>query len=288
MNAAVECGDNIALDSLAVNGHALNARAYMVRVLNGDIVGRAAEQTGNGEAVPLVRNGGIDHQTVVLRLYAEDILRDGNEVPCRRTCKPAVLCLAVTLCVLACDHLSVNIRLGAVQVGSVLTESGSDLAVIFERLVAVTYRRLCADDPRVVVAEYARVLLVAAGVSGDLAVFDLVGRECGVVEHKTVLAVEVLVNAFESLDVVALVLAKSRKNAPALRLDEDLALLALVRANLVAVVVVSAEEPLAVVAVFLGLLSASALSPLSSHILTNSGAIAQNIPAIITDSAVWL
>ena len=88
MLSSVECGNNVTVNGLAVDCHRFDARAYVVRVGYADVVCRAAELTGNLEAVPFVRNGRIDLQTVVLRFNAEDILRDRNEIPCRRTSKP--------------------------------------------------------------------------------------------------------------------------------------------------------------------------------------------------------
>ena len=74
MNAAVESGDNVSVDCLAIHRHALNARANVVGIAYGHVVGSSAEQTGDFEAVPLMRNGGIDLKPVILRLYTEDIL----------------------------------------------------------------------------------------------------------------------------------------------------------------------------------------------------------------------
>ena len=54
--SAAHYRDNIAVNSLAVNSHALNALANVVRVLNGDVVCSAAELTCSLHAVPLVRN----------------------------------------------------------------------------------------------------------------------------------------------------------------------------------------------------------------------------------------
>ena len=113
------------------------------------------------------------------------------------------------------------------DIGSLLSESGSDLAVILESLVAAASVSLSADDPSVVVCEDTSVLLVSAGICGDLTVLDLVLCECRVVENETELAVEVLVNGVESLDVSALILTDLGHNCKALGFDEDLAFLAL-------------------------------------------------------------
>ena len=131
-------------------------------------------------------------------------------------------------------------------IGGLLCECGSYLAVVLERLVASAYVSLSADYPCVVVSEDTCILLVAAGICGNLAVLDVVLCECGVVENETELAVEVLVDGVEGLDVCSDILAYLGHYSEALRLDEYLALLALVRAHLLAVCVVSSEEPLAV------------------------------------------
>ncbi len=248
MFAAVEGGDNVSGNGLAVYRKVLDSGADVAGVLYLDIVDRVTELTGHLKAVPLVRNGRVDLQAVVLRLNSENILRDRYEIPSRRTGKPRVFSLAVTLAVLARDHLRVNVRLGAVKVAHLLAERGGYLGVILKRLVSVSHSRFRADYPRVVVAEYAGVLLITARIGGDLAVLNLICGERGIVQYQTVPGVQVFVDALKGLDIIALVLAETCQNAPALRLDEDLALLALVRAYLVAVVVVCAEEPLAVIA----------------------------------------
>ena len=75
-----------------------------------------------------------------------------------------------------------------------LCECRSYLAVILKCLVTASYVSLCADDPCIVVCEDTCVLLVSAGICGDLAVLYIVLCECRIIENETVLAVEVLVD----------------------------------------------------------------------------------------------
>ena len=132
------------------------------------------------------------------------------------------------------------------KLGDLLIESRSDLAVVLECLVASASVSLSADDPSIVVCEDTCVLLVSAGICRDLTVLDVVLCESRIVEYETVLSVEVLVDRVESLDISSLVLTDLGHNCKALRLDEDLALFALLGAHLLAVSVVSSEEPVAV------------------------------------------
>jgi len=114
-----------------------------------------------------------------------------------------------------------------VDIGCFLSESRSDLAVVLECLVTSAYVSLSTDDPCIVVCEDTCVLLVSAGICGDLTVLNIVLCECRVIENETVLAVEVLVDRVESLDISSDVLTDLRHNSEALWLDEDLAFLAL-------------------------------------------------------------
>ena len=107
-------------------------------------------------------------------------------------------------------------------------ESRSDLRVVLESLFASAGISLSTDDPCVVVCEDTCVLLVSARICGDLAVLYIVLCECRVVENETVLAVEILVDGVESLDVSALFLTDLGHNCEALGFDEDLTLFALV------------------------------------------------------------
>ena len=88
VNAALANGNYAALDSLAVESHRLNALANVVGVLDSDVVCCAAELSCSLEAVPLVRNGRINAETVEIRLYAEDILGNSHHIPCSSTCEP--------------------------------------------------------------------------------------------------------------------------------------------------------------------------------------------------------
>ena len=78
----------IAVDLCTVNSYRLDTLAYVIRVLNGDVIGVAAELSGDVEAVPCRRNGRIDLQTIKVRLYTQNVLGDSYQVPCSCTCQP--------------------------------------------------------------------------------------------------------------------------------------------------------------------------------------------------------
>ena len=218
--AVAEYRQYVALDCLAVYSYRYNALANVVRVLDSDIIGCTAELSGNGEAIPFVGDRRIDLQTVPIRNYTQNVLGNCYEVPCSSTGQPAVLCFAVTLCVLTCDHLSVYIRLGAVQVGVLFfTICRSDLAVVFECLIAVANKCFCTDDPCIVVAEDTSVFLVACRISRDLTVFDVVLGECRLIQNQTVCRVQVLVYALQSLQVCTGYLTEAANKREALRLE---------------------------------------------------------------------
>ena len=132
------------------------------------------------------------------------------------------------------------------DVALVLEVGGRDLDVVFPRALRTAVRDLADDHPRVVVAEDAAVLLVAGRVGRDLAELQVVAAVGRVEDDDAPRRVEVLLHAVERPDRVALVGADARHRAEALRLDEDPAVLARLRADLVAEVVVGAQEPFAV------------------------------------------
>ena len=107
------------------------------------------------------------------------------------------------------------------------------------------------DDPRVVVAEDACVLLVALGVGAYLAHLHVIGGVGRVVEHDAVFAFQSFLGGVESLGYETLFESDARHCAPSLALDEYLALLVLVGAYLVAEEVVGAQIPLSVPSVLL-------------------------------------
>ena len=90
------------------------------------------------------------------------------------------------------------------------------------------------------------VLLVSARICGDLTILNIVLSECRIVENETVLAVEILIDSVESLDVSALFLTDLGHNCEALGFDEDLTFFAFLGAHLLTVSIVSSEEPVTV------------------------------------------
>ena len=180
---------------------------------------------------------------------AQDPLRDGDVVPGGRAGQPGVLGLAVGGRVLAGDHLGVDVRLAAVHVADLLARRRVDAQVVVEGPVAVADHGLGDHDPRVVVAEDAGVLLVAGRVGGDLAQLQVVARVGRLLQHDAVRRGQALGDRLQRRGGLAVVEADAGHDAHALRLDEDLALVVLRRADRLAEVVVGAQEPLAVPAV---------------------------------------
>lgn len=88
VNTAVTNGNYAALDSLAVESERLYALAYMIRVLDSDLVLSTAELADCCEAVPCSRNRRINLQAVEIRLYTENVLGNSYHVPCSCTCEP--------------------------------------------------------------------------------------------------------------------------------------------------------------------------------------------------------
>ena len=129
------------------------------------------------------------------------------------------------------------------DVGDVLDVGGAGLLVDLKGPVAVAEDSLGAADPRVVVAEDARVLLVSRRIAGDLTKVEAVGGVGGLQQHHAVLGIQPLFHALEGLFRLTGLLADARHDAHALRLDEDLALVAFLAADGLAEGVVGAAEP---------------------------------------------
>src|SRR5450759_3738956 len=76
--------DQVALDILAVDDALRHTFADALRLAHTDPGGRPAELASGFEPLPLLRQTGIDAQTVVLGADAQDPLAGGDEVPgCR-------------------------------------------------------------------------------------------------------------------------------------------------------------------------------------------------------------
>ncbi len=99
-------------------------------------------------------------------------------------------------------------------------------------------------------AEDAGVLFVSGRVRGDLTKLDVILGVRGVDQDDAVLGIQPLLDGIEGLNGLARILTDTGHHAVALGLDEDLALITLVAAHLVAEEVVGAQEPLAVPPMF--------------------------------------
>ncbi len=220
--------------------------------LDGDVVDHSAEDARGGEARPALGNHRSDLQAVERSAHAQNPLHDGVVIPGRRAGEPGVLGLAEGGRVLAGDHLRVDIRLAAVQVADLLARRGVDAAVVVVGHVAVAQPRLADHDPGIVVAEDAGVLLVSRRVGGDFAEVEVVLRVSRLLHDDAVLGGQMLAGGGQRLGGLAVVEADAGQHAVAVGLDEDLAFLALLGADLGAEVVIGAQEPLAVPAVLAG------------------------------------
>ena len=126
------------------------------------------------------------------------------------------------------DHLRVDVRLVAVDVDLVLLGRGADGKVIRRAPGRPSPSRHQASvDPRVVVAEDAGVLLVARRVARDFAELELVGRDTAAGGARCRWRVASCSCTLSSASPGARPSSGSgaAQDAPALALDEDLALL---------------------------------------------------------------
>ena len=105
----------IAAERLTVESDLTYSLADSVRILYSDFVNGSAETAGYSVFLPLGADTRIDLKAVVCRLYTQNILGDGIPVPGSSSGKPAVLGLARTGCILAGDHLRINVWLDLVK-----------------------------------------------------------------------------------------------------------------------------------------------------------------------------
>lgn len=127
--------------------------------------------------------------------YAENVLRGVHESPGGGARQPAVFSRAEVGRIFPCDHLTENIRFGLVDLAYVLKVGGADFAVNFKGAFAVAESRLRAAHPRIVMAEYARVLLIAARIGRNLAEVQVIFLVGGLQKHDAVLCIEIFFNA---------------------------------------------------------------------------------------------
>ena len=183
---------------------------------------------------------------VVIGTDAEDPLRHRDVRPCRSPCEPRVLRLTEGRRLAARDRLRVHVGLGAVDIADRLTRRRVDAEVVIERALRIADDRRRDDHPRVRVAEDAAVLLVARRVRRDLAELGVVPLVRGAQQHDAVLGGELIGDRRERTRRSAILHADARHHAHALRLDEDLPLVAGRRADRRAEVVVRPHEPLTI------------------------------------------
>ena len=189
---------------------------------------------------------GVNFQPRQRGLDAKDVLAHIHKGPGGGAGQPAVFRFAKGCGVTACHHLAVDVRLGAVDLTDVLDVGRAGLFVNLKRPVAVADDGLGTADPGVVVAEDACVLLVARGVAGNFAQLQMIFGISRLQQNNTVLGVQPGLYALQRGHGLAGVHADARHDTHALGLDEDLAFLALLPADHMAVGIVGAAEPFAV------------------------------------------
>lgn len=83
--------DAIPIKPLAIQRNRPHSPAHVIRVLDCDVNRLSSEAAGDGEAVPVPGDAGIDARTVDLGVDAEDVLR-GSGLGLRRHEPLAVSC----------------------------------------------------------------------------------------------------------------------------------------------------------------------------------------------------
>lgn len=135
--------NNMSFDLFAVYDQLFNAFLYTVRVLDVDVVAGAAEGTCKTKVAEALRDARIDTETIVLRLYAQDRLRDIHEGPCSGSGQPAVFCLSEEFGIRTGYHLRVDIRLGSVDLADVLNVGRAGLFIDIKGAGAMSDNGLC-------------------------------------------------------------------------------------------------------------------------------------------------
>ena len=178
-------------------------------------------------------------------------MRDGIPHPGSRSSQPAVLAFAGAGGVLAGHHLAAYVRFYFMQGTVLFGVRRAYLAEILPGTVAPAQYGFSDDDPRVVVAEDTRILLVAGGIGGDFSILHNIAGEGRIVEYNTVLAVQAFLYGVQCFFYHAFFQSDACHGAPALRFDEDLSFFVLFGTHLVAEVIVGAQVPVSVPAMFL-------------------------------------
>ena len=125
------------------------------------------------DILKLRRQTRINHESVKLRLDAQDALADGVEIPGGRSGQPAVPRLARREAVPAIDGLAVDIRLSPVQL-LILNVCRCNALIQIKCGIAMSQYRFADDDPGIVVTEYRSILLVTRYVRGNLTEIQIV------------------------------------------------------------------------------------------------------------------
>lgn len=183
--------DDIAFEDLAIDGYTTDALLTSVGVFDSDVELDATKYSLHLVFLEVGGDTRVDLDTVISWLDAEDELCDGVPVPGCGASEPRVLAFSGFGGILACYHLAIDVRLDLVKL-LVLNPSRADLGVMLPGVVAATGHRLANDDPWIVVAKDAGILLVAGRVGTDFAHLYMIFGVGRVVEHHTMFAVEVL------------------------------------------------------------------------------------------------
>lgn len=96
----------------------------------------------------------------IIRTDAQQIFSDGMPVPCGSSRQPAVLSLPGAECILARHHLAIDVRLDLVQF-LVTYECRRNFAIMLPCILTPPAKSLSYHNPRIVVAEYASILLIS-------------------------------------------------------------------------------------------------------------------------------
>ena len=237
--------DDIAFDDLAIDGYTTDALLTSVGVLDSDVEFDAAKYSFHLVFLEVCGDTGIDFYAVICWLDAEDELCDGVPVPGCGAGEPGILAFSGFGGILACYHLAIDVRLDLVKL-LVLNPSRADLGVVLPCVIAAAGDCLANDDPWIVMAEDAGILLVTGWVGANLAHLDVIDRVGRVVEHHTVFAVKILLAGIECLIDHAILESDTCHSAEALRLDEDLAFFVFFRTDFVAVEVIGTQVPFSI------------------------------------------
>ena len=237
--------DDVTFDDLVIDGNTTDTLLMSVGVFDSDVELDATKYSLHLVFLEVGGDTRIDLDTVISWLDAEDELCDGVPVPGCGASEPRVLAFSGFGGILACYHLAIDVRLDLVKL-LVLNPGRADLGVMLPGVVAATGHRLANDDPWIVVAEDAGILLVTGWVGANLAHLDVIGRVGRVVEHHTMFAVEVLLAGIERLVHHTILESDTCHSAETLRLDENLAFLIFFRTDFVAVEVIGTQVPFSI------------------------------------------